>query len=113
MLRSKGLNLFTASGLVSIANPELVSVNTKSASISTNNLAMLMDSSVSLSKFQLDGKLQDVAELRRFVLLIVAKDRVHLVVWRNLVGLGSTANEADRMRDVFQSFRLLNTKQTP
>jgi hypothetical protein len=107
VLRGRGLNLFTASGLVSLANPELMSVNTKRASISTNNMAMLLDTSLELRKFSLDGKLRDSCELRRYVLLVLADQNVFVVVWRNLVGLGSTGADADRMRDLFQSFRLL------
>ncbi len=107
VLRDRSLDLFTGSELVSLANPELISINTKSASISANNLAMLLDTSVELRNFTLDGRSHDVAELRRFVLIALAKDEIFVVVWRNLVGLGATGKEADRMHEVFQSFKLL------
>jgi hypothetical protein len=112
VLRDRDLDLFTASSLVSMANPELISVNTKSASISADNRAMLLDTSVELKNFTLDGRSQDVAELRRFVLLALAKDEIFVVVWRNLVGLGATGEEADRMREVFQSFKVLRDKDS-
>lgn len=106
------LNLFTAGALVNMANPELMSVNTKSASISANNRAMLEDTSVELKTFTLDGRSQDVAELRRFVLLAFTNDEIFVVVWRNLVGLDATGEQADKIREVFQSFMLLRGKDS-
>jgi hypothetical protein len=107
VLRDRGLTLLTTSNLVSLANPELMAVSVKSASVSANNQAMLLDTSVELKKFMLDDKAHDSAELRRFVLLALVKDRIVVVVWRNLVGLGASGQDADRLREIFQSFVLL------
>lgn len=107
LLKGRGLNIVAATNMVQMSNPELLAFNIKNASISLNNLAMLLDTSVELTNFRFDGRLRDVAELRRFVLIVLAGDRVHVVVLRKLVGLGGTEAEADTMREVFESFRLL------
>lgn len=107
ILRGNGLNVFNMFGLVALANPELFSLNTKRVSYSSNNRAMLLDTSVGLNNFTFDGRRSGSSELRRFVLVVLAEDRVFVVVWRNLVGLGATADNADKTREIFQSFRLL------
>ncbi len=111
LLQGKGLTIFTAFGLVSLANPELFSLNTKSVSYSNNNLAMLLDTSVELKNFTFDKRARDESELRRYVLIVLADDKtkIFVVVWRNLVGLGATYDDSEKMKKVFESFKLLHS----
>lgn len=106
IVRDESPSLVLLLSFVTMSNAELFSANIRTLSVSTNNDAMLLDSSLLLNKLKIGGEVVESAELTRYALIARQKDLVYIVTVRDLFGRTGPRADADELIKIFKSFRV-------